>query len=192
MPVSACGDKMPDGIGHCRAELRSNGVQGFDLCQFLQENMPGMTVMLGGKLFDTIDHGSGIGKTVQTGKHGRIHRQAHETHFLPASGFQAVLGQLVGKPKFTAGEKEQSPAPGTANASLTVRAAFALSVGQHVGAFGKNTPVDLPHFIQNQHIVVVQGGDTFKTVVRSPPASDMLRSAPDGSGYLQCRGLAGG
>ena len=96
LPVSTFGDKMPDGIGHCWADPRSNGVQGFGLCQLLQENMPGMTVMLGGKLFDTIDHGSGIGQAVLTGKHGRLHRHTHETHFLPASGFKAVLGQLVG------------------------------------------------------------------------------------------------
>ena len=104
--VSAFGDKMPDDIGHCRAEFRPNGVQGFDLRQLLQEIMPRMAVMFGSKLFDAIGHGSGIGKTMQAGEHGRVHRQAHETHFLPASGFQPVLGQLVGKPKFAAGEKE--------------------------------------------------------------------------------------
>ena len=192
LSVSAFGDKMPDGIGHCRADFRPDGVQGFDLRQLLQKIMPRMTVMFGSKQLDTIGHGSGIGKTMQAGEHGRVHRQPHETHFLSASGFQTVLGQLVGKPQFAAGEKEQTPVLGTANSAFTVRAAFALSVGQHVGAFGKNTSVDLPHFIQNQHIVVVQGGDAFKPVARSPPASDMLRTAPDGGGDLQCRGLTGG
>ena len=183
---------MPDGIGHCRAYFRPDSIQCFGLRQLLQEIMPRMAVMFGSKLFDAIGHGSGIGKTMQAGEHGRVHRQPHETHFLPASGFQTVLGQLVGKPKFAAGEKEQTPVLGTTNPAFTIRAALALSVGQHVGAFGKNTPVDLPHFIQNQHIVVVQGGDAFKTVVCSPPASDMFRAAPDGGGDLKGRGLAGG
>ena len=49
LSVSAFGDKMPDGIGHCRADFRRNGVQGFDLRPLLQKIMPRMTVILRSK-----------------------------------------------------------------------------------------------------------------------------------------------
>ena len=74
--------------------------------------------------------------------------------------------------------------------SLAAGAALALTVGQHIGAFGQNLAVDLSDFIQNQHIVVVQDGDVLKTVVRGAPASDVFRAAPDRGRYLQGGGLA--
>ena len=40
LSVSAFGDKMPDGIGHCRADFRPDGVQGFDLRQLLRKSCP--------------------------------------------------------------------------------------------------------------------------------------------------------
>lgn len=48
---------------------------------------------------------------------------------------------------------------------------FSLTIGQHIGAFGKNLCIDLTDFIKNKHVVVMQGGDAFQSVVgRSPEA----------------------
>ena len=81
---------------------------------------------------------------------------------------------------------------GFAKIAFAAGTSLALTVGQHVGAFGQNLAVDLPDFIQNQHIVVVQDCDVFKAVVRGAPASDVFRATPDGRGNLEGRCLAGG
>ena len=124
-------------------------------------------------------------KTVQLGEHGRIHGKPHKADFLPASGFQSVFSQLVSQAEFAAGEKEQTPGMELAQIAFAAGAALALTVGQHVGALGQNLAVDLPDFIQNQHIVVVQNCDVFKAVIRGAPAPDVFRAAPDGRGNLE-------
>ena len=151
-----------------------------------------MAVMKIGQLLEAVDHGSGMRKTVQFCEHGRIHGKPDKADFLPASGLQAVFGQLVGQAEFTAGEKEQTPGMGFAKIAFAAGTSLALTVGQHVGAFGQNLAVDLSDFIQNQHIVVVQDCDVFKAVVRGAPASDVFRATPDGRGNLEGRCLAGG
>ena len=105
-------------------------------------------------------------KAVQLGEHGRIYGKPDKANFLSASGLQPIFSQLVGKTEFAAGEKEQTPGMGFAQIALAAGAPLALTVGQHVGAFGQNLAVDLPDFIQTQHIVVVQNGDILKAVVR--------------------------
>ena len=109
---------------------------------------------------------------------------------MAASGLQPVFSQFVGQAEFAAGEKEQTPGVRFAKIAFAAGTSLALTVGQHVGALGQNLAVDLPDFIQNQHIVVVQDCDILKSVVRGAPASDVFRAAPDRGRYLQGGGLA--
>ena len=182
--------KTIDRVGKSRVQLGQNRGHGVGFGQFVQEGAARVAVMNGGQFLEAVDHGSGMRETVQFGEHGRIHRKPDETHLLPASGFQPVFSQLVGKTEFAAGEKEQTPGMGFAQIALAAGAALALTVGQHVSTFGQDTPVDLSDFIQNQHIVVVQDSDVLKAVVRGAPASDVFRAAPDGRGNLEGRCLA--
>ena len=182
--------KTTDRVGKSRLQLGQNRGHGVGFGQFVQERAARVAVMKSGQFFETVDHGSGMRETVQFGEHGRIHRQTHKTHLLPASGFQPVFSQLVGQAEFAAGEKEQTPGMGFAKIAFAAGAAFTLTVGQHVGAFGQNLAVDLSDFIQNQHIVVVQDSDILKAVVRGAPASDVFRTAPDGRGNLEGRCFA--
>lgn len=183
--------KTIDRIGKSQLQLGQNCFQCVGFGQFMQEGAASMAIMESGQLFEAIDHCPCMRKTVQLGEHGRVHGQAHEPHLLTTSRLETVFGQLVGKAEFSAGEKEQTPGMGFAEIAFAAGTTLALTVGQHVGAFGQNLAVDLPDFIQNQHIVVVQDCNILKTIVCGAPASDVFRPAPDRRGNLKGRCLAG-
>ncbi len=176
--------KTTDRIGKSQLQLGQNRGHGVGFGQFVQKDAARVAVMKSGQFLEAVDHGSGMRKTVQLGEHGRIYGKPHKTHLLAASGLQAIFSQLVGKAEFAAGEKEQTPGVGFTKVTLAAGAALALTVGQHVGAFGQNLAVDLPDFIQNQHIVVVQDCDILKSLsvarqlrtCSGPPQTEAARS----------------
>ena len=95
---------LPVGIG--RAKATHQGIKrGAELFhqrghlpdQVVQEGPSGMAVVLFRQFLEAVHYCTGRGEAVKIRQHGLVHRQAHEAHFLPASGLHAVFSQLVRK-----------------------------------------------------------------------------------------------
>lgn len=97
---------MADHVDKSRSQLGRNRGHGVKFGQFVQEGTARVAITDSKQFLETIHHGFGMGKTVQFGEHGRIHGKPDKADFLPASGLQAVFGQLVGQTEFTVGERE--------------------------------------------------------------------------------------